>query len=341
MLILGKWYYLINIIGKAYELFNDICRNIYGINRKKDGIYMTIKHLRVFNEVAQSGKMSIAAAKFYLSQPTVSQIIKELEEHYGFLLFERLSKRLHITEEGKKLLYYSKQVVQQFDELENKMLELVKTQVFRIGSTITVGSCLINDIIKKFERIDDTVEIYSYIDNTEVIEEGLLNADIDIALVEGVVKSQDLISIPVVDDYLVLVCNKDHPLAKNRSFKIEELNNQRFVMREKGSGTREQFINYINKHGISIKESVVASCPNAIINAVIEQGCLAVLSARLVQKQINDGSIIVLKNEDCRWNRSFSIVYHKNKFLSQSIVNFIQVVSSFKRIDIIDTIDKI
>ncbi len=300
---------------------------------------MTIKHLRVFIEVAESGKMSIAAAKFYLSQPTVSQIIKELEEHYGFLLFERLSKKLFITEEGKKLLYYSKQVVQQFDELESKMLELSKVQAFRIGSTITVGSCLINDIIKEFERIDDTVEIYSYVNNTQAIEEELLKANIDIALVEGVVKSQDLVSIPVVDDYLVLVCNKNHPLAKNRHFTVETLNDQRFAMREKGSGTREQFENYINKQGITIKESVVANCPTAMINAVIEQGCLAVLSVRLVQEQIKDGSIVVLKNEDCTWNRSFSIVYHKNKFLSHSIVNFIEVAASFKHPQIMDLID--
>ncbi|WP_312476710.1 MULTISPECIES: LysR family transcriptional regulator [Bacillota] len=300
---------------------------------------MTIKHLRVFIEVAESGKMSIAAAKFYLSQPTVSQIIKELEEHYGFLLFERLSKKLFITEEGKKLLYYSKQVVQQFDELESKMLESSRVQAFRIGSTITVGSCLINDIIKEFERIDDTVEIYSYVNNTQAIEEELLKANIDIALVEGVVKSHDLISIPVVDDYLVLVCDKNHPLAANRYFTVEALNGQRFAMREKGSGTREQFENYINKQGIAIKESVVANCPTAMINAVIEQGCLAVLSVRLVQEQIKDGSIVVLKNEDCTWNRSFSIVYHKNKFLSHRIVNFIQVASSFKRPQIMDLID--
>lgn len=300
---------------------------------------MTIKHLRIFNEVAESGKMSIAAAKYYLSQPTVSQIIKELEEHYGFLLFERLSKKLFITEEGRKLLSYSKQVVQQFDDLESKMLETAKVQAFRIGSTITVGSCLINDIIKEFERIDDTVETYSYVSNTQSVEEEILKANIDIALVEGIVKSLDLISIPVVDDYLVLVCNKNHQLAESRHFTVENLNNQRFVMREKGSGTREQFENYLNKQGIAIKESVVANCPTAMINAVIEQGCLAVLSVRLVQEQIKDGSIIVLKNEDCTWNRSFSIVYHKNKFLSHSIVNFIQVASSFKRPQIMDFID--
>ena len=297
---------------------------------------MTIKHLRVFNEVAESGKMSIAAAKFYLSQPTVSQIIKELEEHYGFLLFERLSKRLFITEEGKKLLYYSKQVVKQFDELESKMLESSKVQAFRIGSTITIGSCLINDIIKEFERIDDTVEVYSYVNNTQAIEEELLKANIDIALVEGIVKSPDLVSIPVVDDYLVLVCNKEHPLAESRHFTVSELNNQRFAMREKGSGTREQFENYVNKQGITIKESVVANCPTAMINAVIDQNCLAVLSVRLVEEEIKNGSIVVLENEECTWNRCFSIVYHKNKFLSHSIVNFIQVASSFKHPEIMD-----
>ena len=300
---------------------------------------MTIKHLRVFNEVAESGKMSIAAAKFYLSQPTVSQIIKELEEHYGFLLFERLSKKLFITEEGKKLLYYSKQVVKQFDELESKMLESSKVQTFRIGSTITIGSCLINNIIKEFTRIDDTVEIYSYVSNTQAIEEELLKANIDIALVEGVVKSSDLVSIPVVDDYLVLVCNKKHPLAENGHFTVSDLNNQKFAMREKGSGTREQFENYINKHGITIRESVVANCPTAMINAVIDQDCLAVLSVRLVEEEIKNGSIVVLKNEECTWNRCFSIVYHKNKFLSHSIVNFIQIASSFKRPEVMDLIN--
>lgn len=299
---------------------------------------MTIKHLRVFNEVAESGKMSIAAAKFYLSQPTISQIIKELEEHYGFLLFERLSKKLYITEEGKKLLSYSKQVVQQFDELERRMLETSKNPTFRIGSTVTVGSCLINDIIKKIKNIDESIEIYSYVNNTQIIEEELLNANIDIALVEGVVKSADLISIPAVDDYLVLVCNREHPLAKSRHFTVEALNNQRFAMRERGSGTREQFENYINKHGIKIKESVVANCPTALIDAVLEQGYLSVLSVRLVEEEIKNGDIVILKNETCTWNRSFSIVYHKNKFLSPRIVNFIQVASSFKRSEVMDLI---
>lgn len=302
------------------------------------GDAMTIKHLRVFNEVAESGKMSIAAAKFYLSQPTVSQIIKELEAHYGALLFERLSKKLFITEEGKQLLSYSKLVVKQFDELESKMLEKAKSPVFRIGATITVGSCLIHDIIKEFERINEGIEVFSYVNNTQLVEKELLKANLDIALVEGVVKSPDLVHIPAVDDTLVLVCSKDHKLAEKRQFNVEDLKQQRFAMREKGSGTREQFEEYIAKQGITIKESAVATCPTAMINAVIEQGCLAVLSVRLVQQHIMEGSIVVLENKDCRWNRSFSIVYHKNKFLSRNMVDFIQVVTSFKRAEIMEVV---
>ena len=88
---------------------------------KADDI-MTIRHLRIFIEVAECGKMSAAAEKLFISQPTVSQAIKELEEHYGVLLFERLNKRLYITEKGKKLLSYARKVVKQFYDMEEMML---------------------------------------------------------------------------------------------------------------------------------------------------------------------------------------------------------------------------
>lgn len=307
---------------------------------ERDKNDMTIRHLRIFNEVATSGKMSIAASKFFLSQPTVSQTIKELEEHYGVLLFERLSKKLYITEAGKQLLSYSKLVVQQFDELESKMLESTKSQKFRIGSTITVGSCLIQNVIKQYKEMDDGMEITSYVNNTQAIEEMLLKAELDIALVEGRVKSLDLISIPAIDDYLVLACNKHHPFAKKKHFLPKDLEGQEFVMREKGSGTREQFEQFLQSQGIHIKESVIANCPTAIVQSVLEQDCLAVLSVRLIEKEIKSGEIVILPYRGCTWKRCFNIVYHKNKFLSKSVIDFIQTTSSFKRDEIVTDIEE-
>ncbi|ABX42153.1 LysR family transcriptional regulator [Lachnoclostridium phytofermentans] len=299
---------------------------------------MTIRHLRIFNEVAQSGKMSIAAAKFYVSQPTVSQAIKELEEHYGVLLFERLSKKLHITEKGRQLLSYSKQVVEQFDFLESKMFETTGYEKLKVGSTITVGSCLINDILNSYQELNNEVDVYSYVNNTHNIEEKLLNSELDIGLVEGRVKSSDLVSIPAVDDYLVLVCSANHSFAKKKSFTSKDLAGEKFVMREEGSGTRELFENYLDEQGVSINVSMVANCPTAMVRSVIDNQCLAVLSIRLVDEYVKSGSIVVIKNRDTTWNRSFSIVYHKNKFISKHMDEFINLVKKYKNSDIFNLI---
>ncbi|WP_040211091.1 LysR family transcriptional regulator [Clostridium polynesiense] len=300
---------------------------------------MTIRHLRIFIAVADSGKMSIAASKYFISQPTVSQTIKELEEHYGVLLFERLSKKLYITEEGKKLLSYARLVVDQFDELEEKMLKKNYTEKIRIGATITVGNCLLYEIINGFKKINHKVDAYSYVGNTKVIEEKLLKSELDIAIVEGKIKSPDLIAIPAVDDYLVLTCSKSHPLAKKKVIKLSELTSSCFAMREEGSGTRELFESYMIKQGLSINTVCEGNCPEALKNAVMENQCLSVMSVRLVEDEIKKGDIYVIKSSESAWNRSFSIVYHKNKIISEAMQDFMEVVKNYKHTDILEEAD--
>src|SRR5690554_5390009 len=191
---------------------------------------MTIRHLRIFIEVVESGKMSTAAKRLFISQPTVSQAIKELEEHYGGLLFDRLSKKLYITAKGKKLISYARNVVKQFDDMEEMMLQENYVEKFRIGATMTVGNCILGEVIKNFKKINPHIEIYSYVGNTRDIEEKLLASELDIGIVEGKVKSPDLISIPEVDDFLVLICSINHPFAKKKIIKIKDLENQKFAM---------------------------------------------------------------------------------------------------------------
>lgn len=120
---------------------------------------MTIRHLRIFIEVVKESSMRAAAAKLYISQPTVSQAIRELEEHYGVLLFERLKRRLYITDAGKKLFAYAKRVLKEFDELEEKMLGLGRREKIRIGSTITVGESILSDLINELTKKEPNIEI--------------------------------------------------------------------------------------------------------------------------------------------------------------------------------------
>ena len=171
---------------------------------------MTIRHLKIFLAVAESGKMSLAAEQLFITQPSVSQAIRELEEHYQTLLFERLSKKLYITEDGKKLYVTAKQLVTQFESLEESMQKENRREKLRIGGTITLGSGILSRVVRDLRAEQPDLDIYSYMNNTLIIELKLLNMELDVGIVEGRVKSRDLVSIPLIDDMLVLACGQNH-----------------------------------------------------------------------------------------------------------------------------------
>jgi len=223
--------------------------------------------------------------------------------------------------------------------MEEMMLQENYIEKIRIGVTITVGSCILGEVIKNFKKINPHIEIYSYVSNTRDIEEKLLKSELDIGIVEGKVKSPDLISIPEVDDFLVLVCSTDHPFAKKKVVKIEDLENQKFAMREQGSGTRELFERYMLDKGIPIKIAFEGNSSSSIKKTVIENNLLAVISVRLVEEEIKAGKIYPIINTKSEWNRYFSIVYHKNKVITAEMDTLIDVVNNYKHVDILHGIN--
>ena len=101
---------------------------------------MTIRHLRIFVAVCEEGSVTKAANKLYLAQPSVSLAISELEKFYGVKLFDRISRRLYLTDKGKQFLNYTKHIIDLFDELENGMKNWGSSGALRIGSSITIGN---------------------------------------------------------------------------------------------------------------------------------------------------------------------------------------------------------
>ena len=292
---------------------------------------MTIRHLKIFIAVAETRKMSLAAKQLYLTQPTVSQAIRELEEHYDTLLFERLSKRLYITEPGQHLLKMAKAVVLSFDELERQMQSETKTEHFRIGVTITIGSCLLPSLLEGFRSLRPQTDTSSYIGNTQAVEEKLLRSELDVGIVEGVIQSPDLISLPLIEDYLVLACSSRHPFASRNSFSPVDLKGMDFVMREKGSGTRALFEAYLQKNHIPIRCRVEAPFPEAMKHAILSNNCLAVISVRLIEDEIRKGTIHMLQDPENTWNRTFNLVYHKDKFISNSILLLKELLGRYQK----------
>lgn len=299
---------------------------------------MTIRHLKIFIAVAECGSMNTAAKKLFLSQPTISQAIRELEEYYNTRLFDRLSRRLHITPYGQELLSNAYQVVGQFDQLEKNMRKNRQKDTIRIGSTITVGSCLISNILNDFEPLMPETGTYTFIGNTHMIEEKLLKSELDIALVEGEIHHPDLVVIPSIRDFLVLGCAENHPFADCEEIHVKELENQKFVMREQGSGTRALFDEFIKRHDLDIHISWEATCPDAFRNAILYNHCLAVISVRLLERDIRSRQIRIFIPQTSELERSFSLVYHKDKVFTPSMDALRDIVNHYQQPDWLNNI---
>lgn len=290
---------------------------------------MTLRHLLIFIEVANCGKMSQAANNLFISQPTVSQVISELEAHYEVKLFERFPKTLCITEDGKILLSHAKRVLNYYNILEETMKNPHHEIPLQIGATITIGNRLISPILNEFKMNYPNEKVKFYINNTRTIEQKLLSNDLDIGIVEGIIKNSHLLVTPIKEDRLVLVCGKYHPLANKKSVTLKEIAKESFIMREDGSGTRDIFTTFAQSQGFSINIDWECSEPGAIIQGVINGHGITVISECLIESEVANGSLKIIELKNFKWKRTFNLVYHKNKLLSPTLKNFIEVTKEF------------
>ena len=292
---------------------------------------MTNRELEIFLTVVECGKMTETARKLYITQSSVSQAIANIEKEYDVKLFERLSNSLRLTEVGKQLATHAKNYFAVKNDMDSFLDNASKFRKIRVGATMTVGTCVISPILKrlreKFEDIEITVEIA----NTHILEDLLLKNEIDIALIEGKVSNQELVSTDVIEDRLVLICSNDHRFANRESVAAQELEGESFIMREQGSGTRKQFEEEMRKKNIPI--NVRWNCYNseAIKNAVCDGHGVSVISKRLVEEEVEQRRLCSAEIRDIELRRHFSVVHHRKKYLSEELLEFIAQCKAFAK----------
>lgn len=286
---------------------------------------MILRHLKIFVAVCETGSVTSAGERLYIAQPSVSLAISELEEYYGIKLFDRIAKRLHITETGKQFLQYATHIVALFDELEHRVKNFDAIGILRVGSSITIGNYLLPNYVKAFEAAHTQMKIHVTIDNSQSIEEKILNNQIDIALIEGFTHSPYIKTIKLLDDELVFICSIEHTLRSTNDLEIMELKNENFVLREKGSAVREIIDGIFALHGIDIMPTWESVSTQAIIRAVSAGLGISVLPYLLVKDSLERKEINTFSIKDVSLKRQFFIIYHKNKYLTQSAKDFINL----------------
>ncbi|MGE5630182.1 MAG: LysR family transcriptional regulator [Caulobacteraceae bacterium] len=291
---------------------------------------MTIRHLKVFIMVADYGSVTAAAEALYISQPTVSQAISELESYYGVKLFDRLSRRLYITETGKQLLGYARHITALFDEMEQGFKNLQKGGKLKIGASVTVGTYMLPKLALEFKQSFPDIEIEAVVKNTTDIENLIIKNSIDFGVVEGIVHTPDIVSSAFMEDELVLVCGKNHPLYNKRGISEFDIPKLKFIMREAGSGTRELFESVMASRDIPWQLAWECSISDGIKNAAINGIGVGVISKRLVEKEIESGQLSIIKIDGIDLKRKFGVIYHKNKYLTEIAKAFIEMCGMSK-----------
>lgn len=293
---------------------------------------MTLRHLTIFNAVVDAGGMNKAAKILYLSQPNISQAIAELEQHFGVRLFERLSQRLYLTKEGELLLSFSRHILDSYKQMEEMMNQAVEKTQIQIGCSVSVGTCLINHILDEAQEVLPQCEFQVTVTNSSEIEQALLTNQIDIGMIEGSVSDENLIAIPICKDELVIVCGNTHPFANETSIDLKALEGQNYVSRESGSTERNQYEQFLEQKGIKLRRIFCSTNTEAIKNAVVHGRGIAIFSKRMIEKEVEEGSLIILPVEDIHIIRDFHFIRHKNKYMSKTLQTLQDICTRFMRI---------
>lgn len=291
---------------------------------------MTIRHLKIFKTVADLGGMSKAAKELHITQPSISQAIAELEKYYGVKLFERLSQKIYLTKEGELMLSFSRHILDSFEQMEAAMNQAVEKSSLRIGCSVSVGTCLIEEILDEAKERIPQCQISVIVTNSSEIEQLILTNEVDVGIVEGILKNKDLVITPVCEDELVLVCNMNHPLAKETMVTLDMLQGQDYASRESGSAERNQYEKLFEDAGLQLNRVFCSTNTEAIKNAVIHGRGIAVFSRRMVKQEVERGEMVVIPVRNVAVKRNIDFVMHKNKYISNEIQMMQKILTELK-----------
>ena len=282
----------------------------------------TTRNIKIFIEVYQTLNITETAKALYMSQPAVSRAIMDLEEEYHIRLFERYHRRLIPTQEAHKLYTYGKQVIDSIAMMENMLQDESTKTIIRIGSSITIGNIYLPTIIQQFSTQYPNINCKVTIANGATLQQKLLNNEIDIALIEDSIHESELTTTPLCHDCLKLILPLQHPLLNKKEITLEDISKYPLLLREKGSAGREYLDHLFSLHNIEIDPTWESCSTNALIQAVKNGLGISILPTHLVENDLHQQTITTKPIKNLLMQRTYYIVYHKDKYFTQSLTTF-------------------
>ncbi|MES1040100.1 selenium metabolism-associated LysR family transcriptional regulator [Peribacillus simplex] len=287
--------------------------------------------LKVFVTVIEQKNFSRAGDILNLSQPGVSLHIRNLENELGTKLIYRSPKQVQITEPGKILYRHAKQMINHYETAKREINEFnnVVSGTMKIGASFTIGEYYLPKVLAEFAAQYPKVDIQIIISNSNDVIQGIRSNRLDIGLIEGETEYKDIDVRPFMNDEMIVVVPPDHPLSQMDLIEGTLLQNQTWVLREQGSGTRTYSDKLLSSLELNIKKTFIFTSIQGVKEAVMAGLGIAFLSRLTVQKELksNELKTFHLKNEPII--RPFSIVKKLDFEASKAMELFLRKVEEF------------
>lgn len=289
--------------------------------------------LRTFIAVVEYNNFTKAAEAINLSQPSVSLHIKHLEDYFNTTLIQRSirQKNIYITESGNLLYERSKQMIKILDDTKGDLLDysgIIKGRL-RIGASFTIGEYFLPAFLGQFTREYPDLELEVIIENTHNNCEKVKSFQVDLALVEGTVPSSNFVTNNFYKDKMEVAVPYNHYLV-NKEFPIEELQNQTWISREIGSGTREYLNLFLSSNNINHKNIIVFGSNYSVKEAVKNNLGITFISSLVTEPSIRNKEISILKTTQ-QYTRNFSYVLQKGIIPSKGTLAFLDMLKNYKK----------
>lgn len=289
--------------------------------------HVSLRQLRVFEAAATLRSFSKTAELLHLTQPGVSMHIKELESNTGLPLFERIGKKLFITEAGQELLTRAREILRSLKDAEDVLDGLKGLRRGRINlAVVSTAKYFVPRLLARFGKDYPQLEIRLAVNNRNSVIEQLIANEVDLAIMGRSPQSLDTVAEPFAQNPHVIIAAPDHPLAARRRILVETVAKETFIVREPGSGTRLAMQKFFDDRQIPCKVGMEMASNETIKQAVMAGMGVSFLSRHTIDLELQTQRLVILDVRGTPVIRQWHVAHLTRKRLSPTAAAFREFV---------------
>jgi len=257
--------------------------------------HVSLRQLKVFEAAATHRSFSKAAQLLHLTQPGVSMHIKELETNAGLPLFERVGKRLFVTEAGQELLGRTREILRALKDAEDALDGLKGLKRGRINlAVVSTAKYFVPRLLARFGRQFPELEVKLSVNNRDSVIDQLVSNEVDLAIMGRSPQALETVAEAFAQNPHVIIAAPDHPLARDRRIAVDRVAKEIFIVREPGSGTRLAMEQFFEERALTCRVGMEMASNETIKQAVMAGMGVSFISRHTIDLEIQTQRLAVL-----------------------------------------------